>query len=61
MANLDTSLVNVLKVVVEIRVTTANATLAEASATFRVTALIAPTVVEETMVTTKSTTDSRST
>ena len=60
-ANLDTFLANAPRVAVETRVTIASAMLAEASATFRVTALKAPTVLEEKMVTTKSTTDSRST
>ena len=60
-ANPDTFLANAPRVAAETRVTIASAMLAEASATFRVTALKAPTVLEEKMVTTKSTTDSRST
>ena len=61
MANLDTSLVNAQRAAAVTRATIASATLAEASATSRGIALKALTVLEEKMVTTKSTTDSRST
>jgi len=60
-ANLDTFHVNARRVAAVIRATIVSATLAEASAISRGIALRALTVLEEKMVTTKSTTDSRST